>query len=166
MEEIVQALFEDGVLQNNGTITLARPMRGVRVPETVQGVLAARIDRLPAAEKELMQTLAVLGREFSLALVRNVVQKSDDDLNRMLTNLQFSEFIYEQPAVGDIEYTFKHALTQEVAYNSLLVDRRKHLHERAGLGMESLFADQLEDHLGEVAHHFSHSANIEKELNT
>ena len=162
MEEIVQALFEDGVLQRNGTVKLAKSMNAVKVPATVQAVLAARIDRLPAEEKELLQTLAVLGREFPLGLVRRVTLKPDDELERMLSRLQAGEFIYEQPATGDIEYIFKHALTQEVAYNSLLVERRKLLHERAGVALESMFAEQLDDHLDELAHHYSRSDNVDK----
>jgi class 3 adenylate cyclase/predicted ATPase len=162
MEEIVQSLFEDGVLVRNGAVKLAKSMNAVKVPATVQGVLAARIDRLPPEEKELLQTLAVLGREFPLGLVRRVTLKGDDDLNRMLSELQLAEFIYEQAAVGDTEYIFKHALTQEVAYNSLLIERRKLLHERAGLALESIFAGQLEDHLDELAHHYSRSDNLEK----
>jgi predicted ATPase len=162
MEEIVQSLFEDGVLQRDGTVKLARSMNSVKVTATVQAVLAARIDRLPPEEKELLQTLGVLGREFPLSLIRAVVAKSDDELKRLLNDLQLGEFIYEQPAVGDTEYIFKHALTQEVAYNSLLIERRKQLHERAGLALEALFAGQLEDHLDELAHHYSRSDNLEK----
>jgi predicted ATPase len=116
-------------------------MNAVKVPTTVQGVLAARIDRLPAENKELLQTLAVLGREFPFDLVRRVTLKPNDDLNGMLADLQMAEFIYEQPATGDIEYIFKHALTQEVAYNALLIERRKLLHERAGVALESIFAE-------------------------
>jgi class 3 adenylate cyclase/predicted ATPase len=162
MEEIVQALFEDGVLQRNGVVKLAKPMNAVKVPATVQAVLASRIDRLPAEEKELLQTLAVLGREFPLGLVQRVTLKSNDDLNLLLGELQLAEFIYEQPAVGDTEYIFKHALTQEVAYNSLLIERRKLLHERAGVALESMFAEQLDDHLDELARHYSHSDNLTK----
>ena len=114
MEEIVQSLFDDGVLTRDGTVKLTRSMNAVKVPATVQGVLAARIDRLPLEEKDLLQTLGVLGREFPLGLVLRVTLKADDDLNRMLSKLQLAEFIYEQPTVGDIEYIFKHALTQEV----------------------------------------------------
>ena len=110
MEEIVQSLFEDGVLQRNGAVKLAKSMNVVKVPTTVQGVIAARIDRLPAEQKELLQTLAVLGREFPFELVRRVTLKPDDDLDRMLSELQLAEFIYEQPASGDVEYIFKHAL--------------------------------------------------------
>src|SRR5258707_8255375 len=88
MEEIVQALFEDGVLQRNGTVKLAKSMNAVKVPATVQSVLAARIDRLPPEEKELLQTLAVLGREFPLGLVRRVTLTPDGQLERMLARLQ------------------------------------------------------------------------------
>ena len=132
MEEIVQALFEDGVLQRNGPVKLARSMNAVKVPGTVQGVLAARIDWLSAEDKELLQTLAVLGREFPLGLVKHVTLRPDEELEHGLSRLQAGEFIYEQVAAGDVEYVFKHALTQEVAYNSLLIERRKLLHERAG----------------------------------
>jgi hypothetical protein len=155
LEEIVQSLFEDGVLHRNGAVKLAKSMNAVKVPTTVQGVIAARIDRLPAEQKELLQTLAVLGREFPLDQVRRVMRKPDDHLNRMLTDLQLAEFIYEQPATGDVEYIFKHALTQEVASNSLLIERRKLLHERAGEALESMFAGYLDDHLGQLAHHYS-----------
>ena len=85
MEEMVQALFEDGVLQRNGTVKLAKSMNAVKVPATVQAMLASRIDRLPAEEKELLQTLAVLGREFPLGLVQRVTLKPDDELERMLS---------------------------------------------------------------------------------
>jgi predicted ATPase len=162
VEEIVQALFEDGVLQRNGTVKLAKSMNAVKVPTTVQAVLASRIDRRPAEEKELLQTLAVLGREFPLGLVKRVTLRPDDTLERGLSRLQAGEFIYEQPAAGDVEYVFKHALTQEVAYNALLVERRKLLHERAGVALESMFADQLDDHLGELARHYSRSDNVAK----
>ena len=163
MEEIVQSLFEDGVLQRNGVVKLVKSMNAVKVPATVQAILASRIDRLSPDEKELLQTLAVIGRGFALSLVGRVADgRKDDELERMLGDLQMAEFIYEQPAVGDIEYIFKHALTQEVAYNSLLIERRKLLHARAGQALESLFAGQLEDHLDELAHHYSRSDNVEK----
>ena len=85
--------------------------------------------------------------------------KSDDELNRLLNDLQLGEFIYEQPAVGDTEYIFKHALTQEVAYNSVLMERRQQLHERAGAALETLYASTVEEHLAELAHHYGRSAN-------
>jgi len=159
MEETVQVLLDEGALVRNGAVHLTKPIGELKIPPTVQGILTARIDRLPADAKESLQTLPVIGREFPLSLIRAVVAKSDDELNRILNDLQLGEFIYEQPAVGDTEYIFKHALTQEVAYNSLLVERRRQLHERSGKALESLFAGQLEDHLDELAHHYSRSAN-------
>jgi len=164
MEEMVQVLFEDGVLQRNGTVKLAKSMNAVKVPATVQAILASRIDRLPPDEKELLQTLAVIGREFALSLVRRVADGGDDDLERMLAALQIAEFIYEQPATGDIEYTFKHALTQEVAYGSLLIERRKSLHESTAHQIEVLFNSRLEDHYEDLAHHYSRSENSLKAL--
>ena len=146
----------------NGAVKLAKPLDEIRIPPTVQAILASRIDRLLTADKELLQTLAVLGREFPLALVKRVAGKSDDELERMLSDLQLGEFIYEQPAIPDIEYQFKHALTQEVAYNSVLIERRKLLHERAGQSIESLYADRIEDHLPELAHHYDRGGNLPK----
>src|SRR5216684_7606721 len=116
MEETVQVLFDDGALVRNGAAKLTRSLDQLKIPPTVQAILAARIDRLPAGEKDLLQTLAVLGREFSASLVHAVVRQSDDPLERMLDDLRLKEFISEQPATGDTEYIFKHALTQEVAY--------------------------------------------------
>ena len=128
------------MLTRNGTVRLAKPISAIKVPATVQAVLASRIDRLAPTDKELLQTLAVLGREFSLNLVQRVTHKSSDELEQMLAQLQLGEFINEQPAVGDVEYTFKHALTQEVAYKSMLVERRKQIHESAAQAMKALFA--------------------------
>ena len=115
---------------------------------------AYRIDRLSAPEKELLQTLAVVGREFTLKLAQRVTLKSDDKVERMLGQLQLGEFIYEQTAVGEVEYTFKHALTQEVAYKSLLSDHRAALHERTARAIEELYVHQLEDHYSELARHY------------
>jgi tetratricopeptide (TPR) repeat protein len=99
-----------------------------------------------------------------MSLIRAVVPKSDDELNRMLSDLQLAEFIYEQPAVGDTQYIFKHALTQEVSHNSVLLERRRQLHERIAGAIETLFATNLEDHLDELAHHYQRSANLAKAL--
>jgi predicted ATPase/class 3 adenylate cyclase len=163
MEETVQVLFDEGALVRDGAAAgLTKPLNVLKIPSTVQGILAARIDRLPADAKELLQTLAVIGREFPLSLIGAVVTKSDDELNRLLNDLQLGEFIYEQPASGNIEYIFKHALTQEVAYNSLLTERRKLLHERAAMAAESLFAASLADHYDDLAHHYGRSGNALK----
>ena len=166
MEETVQVLFDEGALVRDGAaLKLTKPLNALKIPPTVQGILAARIDRLPADAKELLQTLAVIGRDFPLSLIGAVVTKSDDELNRLLNDLQLGEFIYEQPAFGDIEYIFKHALTQEVAYNSLLTERRKLVHERAAMAAESLFATSLADHYDDLAHHYGRSGNALKAVN-
>ena len=161
MEETVQSLLDEGALVRNGTVKLTRPLAELKIPPTVQAILAARIDRLPADAKALLQTLAVMGREFPLALIRAVVSKSGDELDRLLAALQLGEFIYEQPAVGDTEYVFKHALTQEVAYNSVLLERRKILHEHIGAVLEALYANSIDEHLAELAHHYGRSGNFD-----
>ena len=164
IEEMVQALFEQGILARNGAVKLLRPLAQAHLPVTVHGVLAARIDRLPPDDKELLQMLAVIGDEFPLALARRVVQRSEEALQEGMANLLRGEFIYEQALLSDVEYSFKHALTHEVAYNSLLIEQRKILHERAGRALESLFAEQLDDHLVELARHYSRSDNLSKAI--
>jgi class 3 adenylate cyclase/tetratricopeptide (TPR) repeat protein len=163
MEETVQVLLDEGSLVRDGIVMkLTRPLGDLKIPPTVQGILAARIDRLSAESKDLLQALGVIGREFPLSLIRAVVPKSDDDLSRMLNDLQLGEFIYEQPAVGDIEYSFKHALTQEVAFGSVLNERRKELHRRTAAAIESLFAERLEDRYAELAHHYGRAGDAPK----
>jgi class 3 adenylate cyclase len=163
MEETVQVLLDEGALVRDGAaVKLTRSLNTLKIPPTVQGILAARIDRLPSDAKELLQTLAVIGREFTLSLIRGVVSKSDNELNRLLDDLQVGEFIYEQPAAGDTEYVFKHALTQEVAYNSVLMERRQQLHERTAAALESLYARSIEEHLAALAHHYGRSDNPDK----
>jgi hypothetical protein len=98
MEEMYPSMLEDGVIARNGAVKLVKPLQAARIPPTVQGVLAARIDRLPADAKQLLQTLSVIGREFPLSLIRAVLTRPDDELSRMLNDLQLGEFIYEQPA--------------------------------------------------------------------
>ncbi|MBV8454977.1 MAG: hypothetical protein JOZ29_22310 [Deltaproteobacteria bacterium] len=162
---MVQELFEDGVLARDGTTRLVKPLSELKLPPTVQAVLASRIDRLPAAEKELLQTLSVIGREFSQSLIARVVLRQADDLSEMPGDLQLAEFIYEQPAVSDIEYTFKHALTQEVAYNSILLERHKQIHERAAQVVEALFATNLQGQYADLARHYVRSGNVSKAIN-
>jgi tetratricopeptide (TPR) repeat protein len=98
--------------------------------------------------------LAVIGKEFPLELVKAVAGRDDDELEPLLSNLRLGEFIYEQPTVSGTEYTFKHALTQEVAYNSILADRRQTIHQRAGQAIEARYAERLDDHLSELARHY------------
>ena len=147
------------ILVRNGTVKLARPVDQVKIPATVEGILAARIDRLPLADKEFLQTLAVIGREFPRTLAREAADLPENRIEQMLSDLQAADFIFEEPAVPDTLYSFKHALTQEVAYNSVLSERRKALHERIAGRIEALFAARLDDHLPELAYHYARGGN-------
>jgi predicted ATPase len=163
MEEVVQTLAEEGTLVGErGHYRLEKVPPELHISPTVQGVLTARIDRLGAEEKELLQQLAVIGREFPLSLVRQVVSQPEAELYRVLASLQGKEFLYEQPAFPEVEYIFKHALTQEVAYTSALQDQRKALHERTAQAIEELYSASLEDHYSDLARHYSRSGNTEK----
>jgi predicted ATPase len=165
MEEIAQELMEQGVMKQepSGWVMTHRTAT-LHLPATVQGVLASRIDRLMPDEKALLQQLAVLGREFPLSLIGQVIAQPEDERYRLLSSLQHKEFLYEQPAFPEVEYLFKHALTQEVAYNSVLNARRKTLHEQTGQAIEQLYRDRLEEHYSDLAHHYSRSSNTEKAI--
>ncbi|GAB7550132.1 adenylate/guanylate cyclase domain-containing protein [Cupriavidus sp. CuC1] len=163
MEEVVQTLVEEkALLGQPGCYRIETAPTSLHIPTTVQGVLAARIDRLPLVQKELLQSLAVIGKEFPLSLIQHVTALDDDKLRPLLADLRAGDFIYERPAFPDVEYAFKHALTQEVAGNSLLTERRSALHERTAEAIETLFGSRLKDYCSELAHHYSHSGNIPK----
>ena len=162
IEETIQALFEDGTLVRNGEIRVTRSLGQLRIPTTLQALLASRIDRLPATEKELLQTLAVIGAEFSLKLAAPVVGIVDEELAPMLLHLQQREFIHERLVAGDFEYAFKHALTRQVAYDSMLADRRKSLHERVATAIEALYSGHIDDWVDALAHHYGRTPNTAK----
>jgi predicted ATPase/DNA-binding IscR family transcriptional regulator len=165
IEEVVQALAETGSLEGaKGAYRLVRPAAELRLPATVQAVLAARIDRLAEREKQVLETAAVIGREFTEPVLRRVVELSEIDLTAALQKLASAEFIYEQALYPQAQYTFKHALTQEVAYNSLLNERRQTLHEYVAEAIAAIFEGRLEEHLSELAHHYSHSRNTRRAI--
>ena len=149
LEELGQTLVEQGGVE-------------LQLPPTVQGVLAARIDRLAAETRALLQTLAVLGRECTSSLLTQVVDQSAADLQRQLLDLQAAELLYEQPGMPGPKYVFKHVLTQDVAYASLPHERRREVHERAAQAIEGLFHDRLGEHYSALAHHYSRSGNTAK----
>jgi predicted ATPase len=164
MEELVQALFDQGVLVRDVVVRLAKPLASIQIPPTVQGILTARIDRLWPLEKDLLQTLAVIGKEFPLDLICHVTGRSETEISSALRTLQLAEFVYEKPSFPQTEYTFKHALTQEVSYDSLLIERRGQIHERAASAIEEIYAKKLDDHLSELARHYSRSGNAVKAI--
>ena len=163
IEEVVQTLAEEGTLVGErGSYRLATIPTELHIPPTVQGVLAARIDRLTAEEKAVLQQLAVIGRQFPVSLVKQVVPHAEVDLYRVLVALQAKEFLYEQPAFPESEYLFKHALTQDVAYGTVLHEQRKTLHEQTGHALEELYRLSLSDHYNALAHHYQLSENTPK----
>jgi class 3 adenylate cyclase/tetratricopeptide (TPR) repeat protein len=154
LEESVRTLVETGVLTgSSGAYRLGHPLQGMPVPATVQAVLAARIDRLPPEEKRLLQTAAVIGTEVSLPLLQAVAELPEDALHRGLAHLQAAEFLYETRLFPEGEYTFKHALTHEVAYGSLLQERRRGLHAGIVEALEALAGDRVAEQVERLAHH-------------
>jgi class 3 adenylate cyclase/tetratricopeptide (TPR) repeat protein len=154
LEESVRTLVETGVLVGEpGVYQLAQALPTIHVPATVQAVLAARMDRLPAEEKRLLQTAAVIGTEVPLPLLQAIAELPEAALHRSLAHLQTAEFLYETRLFPDHEYTFKHALTHEVAYGSLLQERRRVLHARIVEALEVLAGDRLVEHVERLASH-------------
>jgi class 3 adenylate cyclase/tetratricopeptide (TPR) repeat protein len=154
LEESVRTLVETGVLVGEpGAYHLGKPFDSLQVPATVQAVLAARIDRLPPEDKRLLQTAAVIGTEVSLPLLQAIAELSEAALHRGLAHLQAAEFLYETRLFPDHEYTFKHALTHEVAYSSLLQERRRALHARIIEALEALTGERVAEQVERLAHH-------------
>jgi tetratricopeptide (TPR) repeat protein len=119
----------------------------------VQSILAARIDRLPPEAKQLLQAASVIGNDIPYALLSAIAEQPEEVVRRGLAHLQEAEFVYETQLFPDLEYTFKHALTHEVSYGSLLQERRKTLHARIVSAIEQLYADRLEEHAERLARH-------------
>jgi tetratricopeptide (TPR) repeat protein len=141
------------LLGERGACQLARPHPTIQVPATVQAVIAARIDRLRAADKTLLQTASVLGKDVPFGLLRRIAEVSEDELAAAIGRLQAAGFLYEFGFLPDIEYTFTHALTHEVAYGSLLQERRRALHVRIIETVERTYPDRLAEHVERLAHH-------------
>ena len=154
LEESVRALVETGVLVGApGAYRLAQALPTIQVPATVQAVLAARIDRLPPEAKRLFQTAAVIGTEVPLPLVHAIAELPEAALHGGLAHLQTAEFLYETRLFPEHEYTFKHALTHEVAYSSVLQERRRMLHAHIVEALEALAGDRLTEQVERLASH-------------
>ena len=154
LEESVRTLVETGALVGGrGGYRLAKPLGDIHVPATVQAILAARIDRLPPEEKQLLQCAAVVGKEVPYALLAAIAAEPEGRLHTLLAHLQAAEFLYETSLFPDLEYTFRHALTHEVAYGGLLHDNRRKLHAAIVGAMEQLYAGRLSEHAERLAHH-------------
>jgi class 3 adenylate cyclase/tetratricopeptide (TPR) repeat protein len=164
IEELVKSLQESGAVRRvNGQLDLARPVTAADIPGTIQDVIAARIDRLAEAPKRTLQLASVIGREFTRRLVDRLagIRDRTEDFLRELTAL---ELIRERRRFPELAYMFKHALTQDVTYASLLVQRRKELHGLIGQAIEELYADRLSEHFEMLAHHFSRAERWDRAL--
>jgi class 3 adenylate cyclase/tetratricopeptide (TPR) repeat protein len=153
-EEIVRSLVGTRVLEGvRGSYSLARPFSSIEVPPTVQSVLAARIDVLPAAEKRLLHEAAVIGPDVPFALLHAISGLTEDQLRGLLNDLQAAEFLYPTQLFPDLQYRFKHALTHDVTYRGVLNERRRDIHVRIVDAIETLYHDRLSEHVELLAHH-------------
>jgi tetratricopeptide (TPR) repeat protein len=154
LEESVRTLVETGVLVGErGAHRLAMPLASLQIPATVQAVLAARIDVLPPEEKRLLQTAAVIGTEVPLPVLQAIAELPEAAMHHGLSHLQAAEFLYETRLFPEHEFTFKHALTHEVAYGSLLQERRRVLHAQVVEALEQRSPDRLAEQIERLAHH-------------
>jgi predicted ATPase len=162
LEEGVRALVETGILAGEpGAYRLTRPLPDIAVPATVQAVLAARIDRLPPDAKRLLQTASVIGTEVPFPLLQTVSDMAPETLHRSLAQLQGAEFLYETQLFPERVHTFKHALTQNVAYQSLLTSTRHQVHRQIAQALESRFPETVETQPELLAHHYTEAALYE-----
>jgi class 3 adenylate cyclase/tetratricopeptide (TPR) repeat protein len=156
IEEVTKTLLDLGVLRHeNGGYRMAKGTAEMAVPDTMQGIIMARLDRLGENGKRTVQLASVIGRQFLVRLLQRIGDLRAEGLEGLLGELKALEIIYELGLLPEPAYIFKHAVIQDVAYNSLLVQRRKELHRAVGYAIEELYADRLADHYEELAHHFS-----------
>lgn len=155
IEEIVQGLVETGSLEGTrGAYRLRTPVETLVLPASVQAVLAARIDRLPEREKRVLQTAAVIGKEFAEPVFRRVEPLPEEELSAALRALMQGELVYETALYPQAEYTFKHPLTQEVAYGSQLGERRRQVHAAVARAIEATYPERLDEQAALLAHHW------------
>ncbi|MBM3303283.1 MAG: guanylate cyclase, partial [Deltaproteobacteria bacterium] len=164
VEELTHNLLENGsIVQMEDRYVLAGKASRAEVPDTIQGIIAARIDRAEENLKRIMQVASVIGREFAFQILQTITGMKEG-LKSNLLNLQGLEFIAEKRLFPELEYIFKHALIQEVAYNSLLTNRRKEIHEKIGEAIETLYPEHLEEYYELLAYHYGRSEDREKAL--
>jgi pimeloyl-ACP methyl ester carboxylesterase len=157
IEEMARTLVEDGTLERAGRgYRLARPLDAAAIPSTIQGIIMARIDRLPEDCKAALQVASVIGREFSARLVERM-SGNEQGAAAALSELRAVELIYQKAVFPELAYMFKHALIHDVAYDSLLRQRRRILHRKAGEVIEKLYADRLSEFYETLAWHFMQS---------
>ena len=146
IEETIRTFAEGGALHGHaGRYSLTAELPSIKIPETVQAILATRIDRLPLEQKMLLQTASVIGPVFSIALLGKDVYLAEPALQNFLADLQAAQFIYESSNAASVQYKFNHALTHEIAYGSLLSSRRQPLHARVLRAMKSRYRGRIQE---------------------
>ena len=161
IEELIYTLLENGsIARNNNQYVLSGKRSEIHVPDTIQGIIAARMDRLEDNIKRTMQVASVIGRDFAYSILQ-IITGLQSELKSYLIRLQDLEFIYEKRLFPELEYFFKHAVTQEVAYDSLLLQRRKALHEKIGHAIEQFHREKLEEYYEILAYHYDRSEDSE-----
>jgi tetratricopeptide (TPR) repeat protein len=162
LEEMINTLIDSGTLtHDNGAWKLTRPIVESEIPSTIQGVISARLDRLEKGMKQVLQEASVIGRAFLYNIIREITQLREQ-LDRCLNGLERLDLIRMKSLEPEIEYIFKHALTQEVVYNGLLKKERREIHERTALVMEKLFGDRLSEFFETLAFHFAQGQSVYK----
>ena len=154
LEESVRTLVEtETLIGERGGYRIAKGAAQWQIPATVHAILGARIDRLPPEDKRLLQAASIIGKDVPFALLQSIADDSEDSLRQKLGRLQRAEFLYETSLFPDLEYTFKHAFTHEVAYASVLQERRRTLHARIVDAIEALYPERLTEQVERLAHH-------------
>ena len=163
IEEFIRSLKDLNILKReNHKCFLAREVRDVTIPSTIQDVIMARVDALPEGPKEVLQTGSAIEREFGFDLMEQVTGLPEKELLSYLSVLKDSELLYERGIYPQSIYIFKHALTQEVVYDSMLTKRKKKLHEVIGNAIEELYKKNIDEYYGILTEHFIESDNYEK----
>jgi class 3 adenylate cyclase/tetratricopeptide (TPR) repeat protein len=166
LEETIRTLVEtEALVGERGRYRLTQPVQVIQVPATVQAMLAERIDRLSPEDKRLLQTASVVGKEVPFALLNAIAELPEDTLRRGLSCLQAAEFLYETGLYPELEYSFKHTLTHDVTYSSLLQDHRRELHARIVEAIETLHSNRLGGEIERLAHHAVRGELGEKAVN-
>jgi tetratricopeptide (TPR) repeat protein len=163
IEEFIKSLKDLKFIEiHNSTYQLAKKVEAVSIPSTIQDVIMARVDALSEEAKEVIQTGSVIEREFSYVLIKQVMDLPEQDLLSRLSILKDSELLFERGIYPDSVYIFKHALTREVVYDSILTLKKKELHNKIGQSIVQVYKDNLHEHYGVLAEHFISSENYDK----
>lgn len=163
VEEAVRSVAEQGLIEGSrGSYVLQGELSEIRIPPTVQTVLAARIDRLPKSQKALLQTASVIGKEFTEPVLRRVYSGGSGEISSMLDSLVTGGFFYQESLYPELEFSFKHPLTQEVAYGSQLSGRRAEVHAAVARVIEEIYVDRLDEQASLIARHHEKGGQLDE----